>query len=187
MARSGRAAHRRDRRLVRPRPQRDAAVHRHGGARPRERASATDPRDGRTAEGAGRGSRRVRRPLQLAVHHVPAAGRAHVPRACTQPRVVVQAHVEMPPSTGGAQMKMLRPKRLLLAGLLAAAAVAALGSRPAAASTLTVCSSGCSFAQIAPAVAAAKSGDTIAVAQGTYNGGFTIDKSVKLAGAGAGR
>src|SRR5437667_12591018 len=84
-------------------------------------------------------------------------------------------------------MKMLRPKRLLLAGLLAAATVAALGSRPAAASTLTVCPSGCSFAQIAPAVAAAKSGDTIAVAQGTYNGGFTIDKSVKLVGAGAGR
>jgi hypothetical protein len=83
-------------------------------------------------------------------------------------------------------MKTLRTKRLLLAGLLAGAA-AAVTAGQAAAATLTVCPSGCAFTQIAPALAAAKNGDTIAIAAGTYNGGFTIDKSVKLAGAGPGR
>jgi hypothetical protein len=42
------------------------------------------------------------------------------------------------------------------------------------------------FSQIAPAIAAASPGDTIQVAAGTYGGGFTIDKSVNLIGAGAG-
>lgn len=53
--------------------------------------------------------------------------------------------------------------------------------------TLRVCPSGCMYSQIGPAVAHAADGDTIAVAAGTYDGGFTIDVSVNLVGAGAGR
>jgi len=56
----------------------------------------------------------------------------------------------------------------------------------AVAATLTVCPSGCQFTQIAPAIAAASPGDTITVAAGTYSGGFTIDKSLSLVGAGKG-
>jgi hypothetical protein len=55
-----------------------------------------------------------------------------------------------------------------------------------AAATLTVCPSGCAFNQIAPAISTASPGDTIRVAAGTYNGGFTIDRSLRLVGAGAG-
>jgi hypothetical protein len=79
-------------------------------------------------------------------------------------------------------MKRVSIKQLLVVAL--AAATAGVGSARAA-STLTVCASGCAFSQIAPAVAAAKDGDTISIAPGTYAGGFTIDVSVKLAGAGA--
>jgi len=61
-----------------------------------------------------------------------------------------------------------------------------LQAGPASARTLTVCPSGCAYTQIAPALAAAHSGDTIAIGPGTYVGGFTIDISVKLVGAGAG-
>src|SRR6266446_5165895 len=43
---------------------------------------------------------------------------------------------------------------------------------------------GC-FSQLQPAVAAAHDGDTITVAPGTYAGGVTIDKSIRLQGAGA--
>lgn len=64
---------------------------------------------------------------------------------------------------------------------------AALARGSVASTTLTVCPSGCAFSQIAPAAAAAKNGDTISVAPGTYNGGFTINASVNLAGAGPGR
>jgi hypothetical protein len=52
--------------------------------------------------------------------------------------------------------------------------------------TLTVCRTGCEFSQIAPAIGTAKSGDTIRIASGTYTGGFTIDASIELLGAGAG-
>jgi hypothetical protein len=82
-------------------------------------------------------------------------------------------------------MKTLKMKRLLVVGL--AAAATATGASAQAASTLTVCPSGCAFTQVAAAVAAATDGDTISVAPGTYQGGFTIDVSVKLAGAGPGR
>jgi hypothetical protein len=75
-------------------------------------------------------------------------------------------------------------RRLLLAGLLASA-FAAVGAGHASAATLIVCPSGCAFSQIAPAITAASPGDTIQVAAGTYSGGFTIDKSLALAGAGA--
>jgi hypothetical protein len=50
-----------------------------------------------------------------------------------------------------------------------------------------VCPSGCPYTQIAPALAAAKNGDKIKIGPGTYDGGVTIDVSVKLVGAGAGR
>jgi hypothetical protein len=56
----------------------------------------------------------------------------------------------------------------------------------AAAATLTVCPKGCAYSQVADAVAAAKSGDTIQVAAGTYRGGFSIGVSAKIVGAGAG-
>jgi hypothetical protein len=83
-------------------------------------------------------------------------------------------------------MKTLTSPRVLVAGLIAAASAAA-GSGAVAAATVTVCANGCAFTQIAPAVAAATNGDTIAVAAGSYSGGFTIDKSVRLSGAGPGR
>jgi hypothetical protein len=54
------------------------------------------------------------------------------------------------------------------------------------AATLSVCPRGCQFSQVAPAVGAARDGDTIAVAQGTYAGGIPIDVSVKITGAGPG-
>jgi hypothetical protein len=81
-------------------------------------------------------------------------------------------------------MMILRTKPLVLAALVGAALATMAGAGPAAAANLTVCSSGCSFTQIAPAVAAANDGDTISIGPGTYTGGFTIDVSVKLVGAG---
>jgi hypothetical protein len=72
--------------------------------------------------------------------------------------------------------------------VVAAAAVASALTVSAGASTagtLNVCPTGCKFSQIAPAIAAAKSGDTVKVAAGTYTGGFTIVANMKLVGAGA--
>ncbi|MDQ6607905.1 MAG: right-handed parallel beta-helix repeat-containing protein [Actinomycetota bacterium] len=66
----------------------------------------------------------------------------------------------------------------VLVGLLVAA-----GS--ASAKTVFVCPSGCAFRQVAPAIPAAAPGDTIRIAAGEYRGGFTIDKSLNLRGAGA--
>ena len=83
-------------------------------------------------------------------------------------------------------MKTRTIRRLLLAGLVATAAGADASGKVAAA-TLTVCPSGCAFKEVSTAVAAAKNGDTISIAPGTYAGGFTVNVSVKLAGAGPGR
>ena len=67
----------------------------------------------------------------------------------------------------------------------ATAALPVLGAGPAFAATLNVCPSGCPYAEIAPALAAAHDGDTIKIGAGTYDGGLTVDVSVKLVGAGA--
>src|SRR2546422_10796701 len=83
-------------------------------------------------------------------------------------------------------MKSVKRKGLLLVASLTVAA-AAVGAQGAAAATLTVCPSGCAFSQIAPALAAAKNGDTISIGAGTYTGGLTIDKNGKLLGAGSRR
>lgn len=69
----------------------------------------------------------------------------------------------------------------LVAGLVAANTV------PAQAATLDVCPSGCPYATIQQALAAAVGGDTISVAPGTYPGGFTIGKNVTVVGSGTGR
>src|SRR5271166_3799637 len=60
------------------------------------------------------------------------------------------------------------------------------GATRASATTLSVCQHGCPYTQIAPAVAAATSGDTIRVGPGTYAGGITIDINLQLIGAGPG-
>ncbi|MDP9262444.1 MAG: hypothetical protein M3O89_10775, partial [Actinomycetota bacterium] len=67
------------------------------------------------------------------------------------------------------------------------AALLLIGAGRASAATLNVCPSGCPYTQLAPALAAAKDGDTIKIGPGTYAGGVTINVSVKLVGAGAGR
>jgi hypothetical protein len=57
---------------------------------------------------------------------------------------------------------------------------------PASATTLSVCRYGCPYTQIAPAVAAANSGDTIRIGPGTYVGGVSIDTNLQLIGSGPG-
>jgi hypothetical protein len=70
---------------------------------------------------------------------------------------------------------------------LAAGLLLVLGVGQASAATLSVCSSGCPYTQIGPALAAAHDGDMIKIGPGTYAGGVTVNVSVKLLGAGAGR
>ena len=70
-------------------------------------------------------------------------------------------------------------------GVLLAAIAALWSIGSAQAGTLCVGPQAGCFAQIQPAVAAANDGDTITVAAGTYTGGITIDKSIRLQGAGA--
>ncbi len=77
--------------------------------------------------------------------------------------------------------------RLLLISVASMSTALLLVAAQASAATLNVCPSGCPYTQLAPALAAAENGDTIRIGPGTYDGGVTIDVSVKLAGAGAGR
>ena len=72
---------------------------------------------------------------------------------------------------------------LLISGI---AALLPLAAGQASAATLDVCHSGCQYSELAPAVAAAHSGDTIRIGPGTYAGGVTIELSVNVVGAGAG-
>jgi hypothetical protein len=71
--------------------------------------------------------------------------------------------------------------------LVAAIAAVLLGAaaRPASGATLCVGQQAGCFPQIQPAVNAAHDGDTIAIGAGTFAGGITIDKSVRVLGAGA--
>src|SRR5919201_100111 len=94
---------------------------------------------------------------------------------------------ETPEGEGDMAMRFPFCGRVRLIALLCMALLAleSVGAGGAAAATLTVCPSGCTFSQIAPAIAAASPGDTIQVAPGTYNGGFIIDKNLSLIGAGA--
>jgi hypothetical protein len=63
--------------------------------------------------------------------------------------------------------------------------VAWVGVATASAATLHVCRHGCAYGQVADAVAAANNNDSVVVADGIYRGGFTIDKNLTVAGAGA--
>ena len=67
-----------------------------------------------------------------------------------------------------------------LMALVATAAAVGVTAGPAAAQTLCVGPKGGCFPQLQPAIAAAADGDTISVAGGTYAGGITIDKSIRL-------
>jgi hypothetical protein len=68
--------------------------------------------------------------------------------------------------------------------VIVAALVLVVPGRAAAATLCVGPAAGC-YAQLQPAVAAAHDGDTITIARGTYDGGVTIDKSIRLQGAGA--
>ena len=93
------------------------------------------------------------------------------------------------PRGGGSHRRRRLPRWCGGAGRLvllvpALAVLLLLEPRPASAATLEVCQRGCPYTQLAPALAAAHSGDTIRIGPGTYAGGVTIDVSVKLVGAG---
>jgi hypothetical protein len=92
--------------------------------------------------------------------------------------------VNLNPSRGRRRRARALPGALLVVSM--AIVVAMVGAATAsAAKQATVCPSGCAFTTIAAALAAAEDGDRITIAPGTYAGGFTIAKSVKLKGAGA--
>src|SRR5262245_4008159 len=94
----------------------------------------------------------------------------------------------------GPAMRFLRPRRFLWAALVVT--VGAMGTATAGASAATfqakaksICvgsTPGC-FSTIQAAVNAAQDGDTITIAPGIYSGGITVDVSVKIVGAGAGK
>ena len=64
-------------------------------------------------------------------------------------------------------------------------ALAALAAAPAAADTLDVCPTGCTYSTITDALAAAISGDLVDVSAGTWTGCYlTVPSEVTLAGAG---
>jgi pectin methylesterase-like acyl-CoA thioesterase len=78
--------------------------------------------------------------------------------------------------------------RLILAVVVAAINLVALTAAAPSAFAASICvgpSPGC-FSTLQAAIAAAHDGDTIHVAAGTFAGGVTITKSVRLVGAGAG-
>src|SRR5215470_10300912 len=83
---------------------------------------------------------------------------------------------------------MQRLTRYLAVATLVAACVAG-GAAAHARAAATLCvggGTGC-YQALQPAFDAAHDGDTIKIAPGTYVGGVTIDASVKIVGAGAGK
>ena len=80
----------------------------------------------------------------------------------------------------------MRKLALLALTLIAALAAASAAAAPSPGRLCVGSGPGC-YSTIQAAVDAAHHGDTIAVGPGTFAGGVTIDVSVKLVGAGAGR
>ena len=122
---------------------------------------------------------------------VPGCSRGH-PGLQSRPtrRIIGPAREEEERTCGLFHVQRLGFKRSTLLGCLQAVAVlASLGTAPAfAKKALTVCAAGpptCRYATIQDALGAASNGDDILIAAGTYDGGFTITKSVDLIGAGA--
>lgn len=76
----------------------------------------------------------------------------------------------------------------LLAAMALTAATFVAAALPARAATLEVCPSGCTYATVSAAYAAATSGDTITVAPGSYGAIGTLEgtKNVTIEGAGSG-
>lgn len=74
-----------------------------------------------------------------------------------------------------------------ICGSLVAPTTLAASPAGAAGSTLCVSSKANCYATLQAAVRAASDGDTIRIAAGTYSGGVTINKSVRVVGAGAHR
>jgi hypothetical protein len=67
---------------------------------------------------------------------------------------------------------------------VATIAASSYGAATAQARQVSVCARGCAYRQPADAVAAAGDGDTVTVGPGVYAGGFAVDKSITLRGAG---
>ena len=88
----------------------------------------------------------------------------------------MQGSVKEPPRAAG------MTRRVVIAFLVLMSA----GAGSAAAKTLRVCRHGCAYRQVAGAVAAARDGDTVTIARGTYRGGVDVTKSLIVDGAGAG-
>src|SRR5262249_7245436 len=80
-----------------------------------------------------------------------------------------------------------RPAIVALAATLAAAVTGAATSAPPRSLCVeAAAASGC-FSTLQAAIDAAHDGDTIRIGPGTFAGGLTIDKSLELGGAGAGK
>lgn len=75
--------------------------------------------------------------------------------------------------------------RTIAAGV-ATTAAALCCAATAQATQFSVCASGCAYGQPADAVSAASDGDTVALGPGNYAGGFAVDKSITVTGAGPG-
>jgi hypothetical protein len=93
----------------------------------------------------------------------------------------------MPQTCSGSVIssRRVRPQRGLVALLVGLALSLSVVSRGQAATTWTVCASGCDYASIKAAIAAPTTvdGDTLAIAAGTYTeAGITVSKSLTLQG-----
>jgi hypothetical protein len=75
-------------------------------------------------------------------------------------------------------------RSMVAAGCLVGALLCVQPSQQAHAATLTVCPQGCAYSTIQAAVSAARAGDTIVVAPGTYTEQLSIGKDLVLRGHG---